>query len=88
MSINQKYIQVIENYQANVDFSVNQAREIVEAFGGEVPFPSEEELSALVQEIKDECHTKLRDYISDEFLVYQAILLHLTRGIGVGTYTG
>lgn len=87
MSINQKYIQVIENYQANADFSVNQAREIVEAFGGEVPFPSEEELNALVQEIKDECHTKLRDYISDEFLVYQAILLHLTRGIGVGTYT-
>lgn len=87
MSVNQKYIQVIDDYQANADFSVNQAKEIVEAFGGEVPFPNEEELSALVQEIKDECHTKLRDYISDEFLVYQAILLHLTRGIGVGTYT-
>ena len=42
MSINQKYIQVIEDYQANANFSVSQAREIVEAFGGEVPFPSEE----------------------------------------------
>lgn len=87
MSVNQKYIQVIEDYQANADYSVNHAKELVKAFGDEVPFPSEEELSALILEIKEECRIKLSDYISEEFLAYQAILLHLTRGIGIGTYT-
>tara|TARA_X000001388_G_scaffold11020_1_gene6758 strand:+ start:1948 stop:2214 length:267 start_codon:yes stop_codon:yes gene_type:complete len=87
MSINNKYIEVIEKYQANADYSTTQAKELVEAFGNEVPFPSEEEFEALITEVREECHRKLSEHISDEFLAYQAIILHLTRGIGIGTYT-
>ena len=87
MSLNKKYIQVIDDYQSNADYSVNHAKELVKAFGDEVPFPSKEELSALISEIREECRYNQSDYISEEFLAYQAILLHLTRGIGIGTYT-
>tara|TARA_R110000751_G_scaffold29784_4_gene76696 strand:+ start:3908 stop:4174 length:267 start_codon:yes stop_codon:yes gene_type:complete len=87
MSINNKYIEVIQNYQKNADYSTEQAKELVQAFGNEVPFPSEEELNALITEVREECHRKLSEHISDEFLAYQAIILHLTRGIGIGTYT-
>lgn len=86
MSINNKYIKIIEDYQKNAKHSVKNAKELVQAFGNEVPFPSEEELNALILEVREECKNKLRDYISEEFLAYQAILLHISRGIGIGTY--
>ena len=86
MPMNNKYIKIIEDYQKNAKHSVNKAKELVQAFGNEVPFPSEEELNALILEVREECKNKLSDYISEEFLAYKAILLHISRSVGIGTY--
>lgn len=85
--LDNKYIKIIEDYQKNANHSVNNAKELVEAFGSEVPFPTEEELNALILEVREECKNKLSDYISEEFLAYKAIILHITRGVGIGTFS-
>lgn len=87
MSVNKsKYYEVIDRYKENAEYATRQAREIVKAFSNAVPFPDREELNALVEEIKGECNERLGDYVSEEFLEYQAIILHLNKNVGIGTY--
>jgi len=74
-----KYLDKVDNHQKKVFQAIQRSRELVKAFGDDVPYPSEEEL----EKYKDQVWSNLKNAspydseIGSDFIEYRALLQYI-----------